>query len=1317
MKKSTLFKKPQWRTLLVAGLLSVAQSAFAQRATILIDDFESGDYSFWTVTGDAFGTAPAEGTLPGQQEVTGYEGTRLVNTFLNGDGTKGTLTSKAFTIERNYITFLMGGGANPNCYMELLVDGQVIYSTTPDISEEALKWNCWDVTFLQNKSATIRIVDNADDGWGHICVDQLEQVDLTVIGGFEGTYAPWTIVSGNAFGSAPATGTFPGQNKVEGWNGKGYINTFIDGDAPTGVLRSPNFTITDDYICFRIGGGMHADFLHADLYVGGEKVRSATANDIPRSNDAEQERLRPRTWSVSEFMGKEAYIEVVDASSGGWGHICLDDFVFSSRPSAPVTIENRIFTLTADNYLMVPTQNGSNYAEVTILDADGKEYSVQRLRLAKDGVDRFIPLYTGGIAGQQMNVKVSVDYDKSVLGDNLHTASEWTPDVPFDQYRPLYHHAPATGWMNDPNGMVYYNGVYHLFYQHYPYDTHWNNMHWGHATSTDLVNWEQQPIALFPDAYGDMFSGSIVVDENNKAGFGAGAFVAVYTSTVPTQSQSLAYSLDEGMTWHKYGAPVITGTGDFRDPKVFWSENDKCWVLILANGQQVVVYTSINLKSWTRRFVWGKDYGAHSGGAWECPDLIEVPIEGTDESRWVMLVSVGDGGVAGGSATQYFIGDFTTRGFTLATDSEARWIDYGKDNYAGVTWSGKRDEKGRPLFIGWMNNWQYANDTPLSDSPFRGENTFPRALSLVNTPDGLKLKSAPVAQLDVLRDGNIYTAPVQKLTSEWQSDAIGEMESGAYILDLALTPAKQSWKLTLSNSSDESLVVGYDAAAQQVYLDRRNSGIVTASATFADANHVAPLADGELVSSATLLIDRSSAELFINDGRIAITDLIFPHAPYNRMTLSPEGGTLNVEKLQVTQIGEKMAPLAPQPRIVYTIWTGEDGASDVDCWANVGDNTMEGISPADVQPQTVNGLYNPTTKSLLQHRVAPDSWHGIGFNLEPLGMKPGDANHFYVLVKKSAAGPVKLEMQIDNGEGGHVAAWASANYTDVGRWQALTFNMWEDGTFNDNMGKLIKTIYLHTHDVGDLKEDVEVWIDQFTAGYDMWNMPVYLNCFEGWNDVSFYNNIHTINAWNGAEVGAGDKPVVELRYTRTGIKDQWTAVGKPFYLSATPKSTTASFDQKYNTCNADAKWTLSGEKLPYVAHSTEDDLVMVWNNVFTGWNDAVTIHDGWQLVSCPVMQNYNVGQLINDNTAVYLLEGDKFVRLGAGERIIHAMDAFLVYRGSNAPEQVTIEPGADLSEVEADKAPADKAKIYMLNGRIVVKHQGNTYDLSGRRIE
>ncbi|MBO7455464.1 MAG: glycoside hydrolase family 32 protein, partial [Paludibacteraceae bacterium] len=264
-------------------------------------------------------------------------------------------------------------------------------------------------------------------------------------------------------------------------------------------------------------------------------------------------------------------------------------------------------------YLMVPIQNGTPYAYLTVRDANNNVLYRQRMRIAEDGMDRCLPVYIGSLSGQQITVTAGHTYTSGPYASAIHLSATPELDPVPDPDRPVYHHTPAYGWMNDPNGLIYHNGRYHLFYQHDPYDTHWNNMHWGHAVSTDLIHWEELPIVFYPDEYGDMFSGSMVVDEHNTAGFGSGAFVAIYTSTAPRQAQNIAYSLDEGMTWRKLGAPVLWGDGDFRDPKVFWHDGRQCWLMALANGFQTQVYSSVNLRDWNWEMGWGGHVGQHPG--------------------------------------------------------------------------------------------------------------------------------------------------------------------------------------------------------------------------------------------------------------------------------------------------------------------------------------------------------------------------------------------------------------------------------------------------------------------------------------------------------------------------------------------------------------------------------------------------------------------------------------------------------------------------------------------------------------------------------
>lgn len=874
------------------------------RDPLLIADFESGTWAGWRVEGNAFDTVPSHGSFPGQQIVRGYEGEWFVNSFHGGDSTTGFIISDSFLIERNHINFRIGGGANGGCHMDLLVGGEVVRSIYPEISEELLKWNCWDVSALQGDSAVILIVDNEQGGWGHICVDYIEQADNIVIGDFEGgTYGAWHIM-GNAFGVSPASGSFEGQNSVTGYGGNGLVNTFFGGDEATGTLQSHLFKITKPYIHFRLGGGFDKSLLHVDLIVKGEIVRTSTPVEwIERPNDVQQERLYSRTWEVSEFLGDTAFILITDAATGGWGHINADDFIQTDFRSSYLEDNYSVRLVVDGDYLQVPTQNWNPFVNVTIRNTEGQIISTQRLRLAYEGIDRYVPIYIGNNIGEQVEITAGVNLTNSVYADSIHVSRETGLIPEQDQYRPVYHNSSVYGWVSDPNGMVYHNGTYHLFYQHYPYDPHWNIMHWGHAISSDLVHWEQLPIALFPDSQGPIWSGSVVVDYANTAGFGEGALIAIYTSTIPEQAQSLAYSTDDGMTWHKWGTPVLYGSGDFRDPKVFWYDAWNCWMLVLANGYQIETYSSANLRDWHRELGWGGHVGAH-GGVWECPDLVQVPIEGTTETRWVMLVSVGNGAVNTGSGIQYFIGDFIGNDFILHTDGSPRWVDYGKDNYAGVTWSGKRDAAGRPIFIGWMNNWDYCNATPYAWSPFRGQHTFPRALSLVRTPDGLKLKSEPVSELDLLRSANVYAPHLGVIQAEWQSGVLQTMAGGAYIIEMDLTSGKHSWKLTLSNDNDEFVAVGYNAATNEVYLDRKNSGIVDIGANFATSNHVALLHPDEQADHAMLLVDRSSVEFFINNGRLVFSDLVFPSVAYDRLTLNPEGQPLAIGSLKVTEISQ-----------------------------------------------------------------------------------------------------------------------------------------------------------------------------------------------------------------------------------------------------------------------------------------------------------------------------------------------------------------------------------------------------------------------------
>lgn len=487
-------------------------------------------------------------------------------------------------------------------------------------------------------------------------------------------------------------------------------------------------------------------------------------------------------------------------------------------------------------------------------------------------------------------------------------------DLYREPYRPQLHFTPPQGWMNDPNGLVYYAGEYHLFYQHYPFDSVWGPMHWGHAVSRDLIHWQQLPIALFPDNHGVIFSGSAVVDVNNSSGFGSREnppLVAIFTyhdlwaeklGLPLQQSQGLAYSLDKGRSWVKYAHnPVLKSPGlrDFRDPKVFWHAASKRWVMALAVKDRVSFYASADLKTWRHLSDFGQGGAAPAlgsyAGVWECPDLIRMRVEGSGEEKYLLLVSITPGGPNGGSATQYFVGDFDGTRFVPdphfaaeigdkpAADAldKAIWLDHGADNYAGVSWTGLPESEPRTLFIGWMSNWNYAQLTP--SKRWRSALTLPRELVLVKRGASYRVHSRPVAELAQLHAAAAHLpAPVTARQMDL-NQLLGVKQLGQRLrLTLDLQQAQQ-FSLTLGNGT-EQLVLSLDRRQQQLLLDRSRSGRVDFEAGFARPQR-APLQFTGLLEL-ELVIDHSSVEIFVNGGERVLTSQLFPAAPYDRASLS-----------------------------------------------------------------------------------------------------------------------------------------------------------------------------------------------------------------------------------------------------------------------------------------------------------------------------------------------------------------------------------------------------------------------------------------------
>jgi fructan beta-fructosidase len=449
-----------------------------------------------------------------------------------------------------------------------------------------------------------------------------------------------------------------------------------------------------------------------------------------------------------------------------------------------------------------------------------------------------------------------------------------------EPYRPQIHFSPQAHWMNDPNGMVYFNKQYHLFYQYYPGGTTWGPMHWGHATSKDLIHWKELPIALYPDSLGYIFSGSAVADVNNTSGFGKNGkipLVAIFTHHNPAgekagtntfQNQSIAYSLDDGKIWVKYaGNPVVKNPGirDFRDPKVSWYEAGKKWIMTLATLDHITFYSSPNLKNWTKESEFGKDMGAH-GGVWECPDLF--PLDYNGKKIWVLVININPGGPNGGSATQYFTGQFNGSKFS-PFQTDTRWLDYGPDEYAGITWS---NTGRRKIFLGWMSNWQYANVVPTEK--WRSATTIPRDLGIEKVGEKYLVTSRPVHELSVIEGKEITLNNIQA-TNYNVTEKTGKLAGPA---KLRITSDKlEPFTITFSNNAGEKVVIGYDQAANNYFIDRTNSGKVSFEKGFS-AKHTSPRFSNKAYMDITLVIDNASVELFADNGLSVMTAIFFPNS-------------------------------------------------------------------------------------------------------------------------------------------------------------------------------------------------------------------------------------------------------------------------------------------------------------------------------------------------------------------------------------------------------------------------------------------------------
>lgn len=531
-------------------------------------------------------------------------------------------------------------------------------------------------------------------------------------------------------------------------------------------------------------------------------------------------------------------------------------------------------------YLLLPIQDNGPEYRVQLIE-NNQLYRNLVLRLATEGkVDYYVPLDLKDLQLDAFHLNVRYGREP-IAWDKIQAVNSYDA-TNTDYYRPLFHHTPQWGWMNDPNGMFYdeQNGLWHLYYQYNPYASKWQNMTWGHSTSRDLLHWEHQPLALQVDANGAIFSGSCVVDKYNTAGFGENAVVAFYTTAAESQTQSMAYSLDGGNTFTKYaGNPIIVaGIPDFRDPKVWWNEQTSEWNMALACGQEMQFYASKNLKEWAYLSSFGEGVGNH-GGVWECPDLMRLPVRGTNDYKWVLLCNINPGGPFGGSATQYFVGEWDGKTFTPEYDNGevlTKWMDYGKDHYATVSFA--HAPENRTTVMVWMSNWQYANDVPTTQ--FRSANALPRDIDLFRDSKGIYrigVKAAPeVAALKGKVLGKGTTVKTVPATA---------------VIEVEVSSSKRPATITLSNEKGEKVTMTYDFQAGTFSMDRTESGLKDFSRDFA-AKTTTPLFAKAKKHKVTLYIDNCSIEAFDAQGNWAMTNLVFPTTPYNQ--LSVVGGKATV---------------------------------------------------------------------------------------------------------------------------------------------------------------------------------------------------------------------------------------------------------------------------------------------------------------------------------------------------------------------------------------------------------------------------------------
>ncbi|BCM94318.1 levanase [Abditibacteriota bacterium] len=683
--------------------------------------------------------------------------------------------------------------------------------------------------------------------------------DDIVVADFEGpTYGDW-VVTGTAFGNGPTPGSLGGQMAVTGFMGKGLVNSYKGGDEATGTLSSLPFTIERKYLNFLIGGGKNAGQLALRLLVDGKVVRSATGpNDRPGGS----EKLDWSSWDVSEYAGKKAAVTIVDEATGGWGHISVDNITQSDTMKATLPGEREI-TVT-EPLLLLPIKNGGAKRVVTV-SVGGKELRHFDIELADGIPDWWATLDLNLWKGQKITVKTNaLPSDSQALAQI--TQGQTLPDTATLYKEPLrgqFHFSSKVGWLNDPNGMVYSQGEYHLFYQHNPYGWAWGNMHWGHAVSPDMVHWTELPVAIYPHAPGDdVFSGSAVVDKGNTAGWKKGAndvLVAAFTST--GRGECIAYSNDKGRTWTEYeGNPVVKHKVDGRDPRLLWHEPTHQWVMVVwdvDNSQPIPddrgginFYTSPDLKTWT--------YQSHVGGYFECPDLFELPTE-DGQKKWVLTAA----------STDYRIGTFDGKKFVPETPRLVG--QQGRDYYAAQTFSNSPD--GRRVQIAW-----FRTETP--GMPFNQSMSLPSELKIKNMAEGPRLTWTPVTELQSLRT---QTHSLGALSlSEGNPNPLAAL-SGELVEIRADFEPRTANEVTFNV---RGVPVVYNATRGELRVGTERAS--------------APLQNGK--QQLTIYLDRTGIEVYASDGSAFVPLPVNVKVDEHTLAVSAKGGTAKFSRLDVYEL-------------------------------------------------------------------------------------------------------------------------------------------------------------------------------------------------------------------------------------------------------------------------------------------------------------------------------------------------------------------------------------------------------------------------------